>query len=149
MFLSSHLMKCCANCTYNKTYPENVCHFVFTADIDECNTTFPCSQGCVNSYGTFHCYCADGYRLLPDRMTCGLDNECKSSYILSPAFSQHSSLQAVMYLSYSGIFPQIYKGDPRTVIPPMQWHHKPWTSSWGIRVLPTTHMETNANKMCP
>ncbi|XP_043939564.1 prolow-density lipoprotein receptor-related protein 1 [Protopterus annectens] len=30
-------------------------------DIDECTTTFPCSQMCTNTYGSFHCHCVEGY----------------------------------------------------------------------------------------
>ncbi|XP_021325253.1 low-density lipoprotein receptor-related protein 1B isoform X1 [Danio rerio] len=31
-------------------------------DVDECSEQFPCSQQCVNTYGSFHCLCADGYQ---------------------------------------------------------------------------------------
>lgn len=30
-------------------------------DVDECTTTYPCSQRCVNSHGSFHCFCVEGY----------------------------------------------------------------------------------------
>uniref|UniRef100_A0A8C8LYL0 EGF-like domain-containing protein n=1 Tax=Oncorhynchus tshawytscha TaxID=74940 RepID=A0A8C8LYL0_ONCTS len=30
-------------------------------DIDECSSDFPCSQLCVNTYGSYKCLCADGY----------------------------------------------------------------------------------------
>lgn len=33
-------------------------------DIDECSTTFPCSQRCINTYGSFKCLCVDGYEAL-------------------------------------------------------------------------------------
>jgi len=36
---------------------ENAC-----VDLDECVTTYPCSQQCRNLPGTFHCSCEDGWR---------------------------------------------------------------------------------------
>lgn len=38
-------------------------------DIDECTTTYPCSQICVNNLGSFKCLCVDGYILKPDDPT--------------------------------------------------------------------------------
>ncbi|XP_035237468.1 low-density lipoprotein receptor-related protein 1-like isoform X1 [Anguilla anguilla] len=43
-------------------------------DIDECKTTYPCTQRCINSYGSFHCLCVDGYQPRPDD-----PNTCKST----------------------------------------------------------------------
>uniref|UniRef100_A0A671S9X1 Low density lipoprotein receptor-related protein 1Ba n=1 Tax=Sinocyclocheilus anshuiensis TaxID=1608454 RepID=A0A671S9X1_9TELE len=31
-------------------------------DLDECSENFPCSHQCINTYGSFHCLCADGYQ---------------------------------------------------------------------------------------
>lgn len=42
-------------------------------DIDECSTGFPCSQQCINTYGTYKCLCAHGYEVQPDNL-----NGCKS-----------------------------------------------------------------------
>lgn len=42
-------------------------------DIDECSSGFPCSQQCINTYGTYKCLCADGYEIQPDNL-----NGCKS-----------------------------------------------------------------------
>uniref|UniRef100_A0A8C6V0R7 Low density lipoprotein receptor-related protein 1Bb n=1 Tax=Neogobius melanostomus TaxID=47308 RepID=A0A8C6V0R7_9GOBI len=33
-------------------------------DIDECSSTLPCSQRCINTYGSFKCLCVDGYEAL-------------------------------------------------------------------------------------
>ncbi|XP_062895316.1 low-density lipoprotein receptor-related protein 1-like [Mobula hypostoma] len=30
-------------------------------DLNECSTTYPCSQYCFNSYGSYRCACAEGY----------------------------------------------------------------------------------------
>ncbi|XP_029103120.1 low-density lipoprotein receptor-related protein 1B-like isoform X3 [Scleropages formosus] len=30
-------------------------------DIDECSSSLPCSQLCINTYGSYRCLCADGY----------------------------------------------------------------------------------------
>uniref|UniRef100_A0A096LXY3 EGF-like domain-containing protein n=1 Tax=Poecilia formosa TaxID=48698 RepID=A0A096LXY3_POEFO len=30
-------------------------------DVDECSTTLPCSQRCINTYGSYRCLCVDGY----------------------------------------------------------------------------------------
>lgn len=42
-------------------------------DVDECSLGFPCSQQCVNTYGTYRCLCTDGYETQP-----GNPNGCKS-----------------------------------------------------------------------
>ncbi|KAI1237378.1 Low-density lipoprotein receptor-related protein 1B [Lamprotornis superbus] len=42
-------------------------------DIDECSSGFPCSQQCINTYGTYKCLCAEGYETQPDN-----PNGCKS-----------------------------------------------------------------------
>lgn len=33
-------------------------------DVNECVETFPCSQQCMNTYGSYKCVCADGYKPL-------------------------------------------------------------------------------------
>ncbi|KAJ8247100.1 hypothetical protein GJAV_G00258720, partial [Gymnothorax javanicus] len=42
-------------------------------DIDECSSSLPCSQHCINTYGSFRCLCADGYEA-----PAGNPNACKS-----------------------------------------------------------------------
>ncbi|XP_064182725.1 low-density lipoprotein receptor-related protein 1B-like isoform X2 [Anguilla rostrata] len=42
-------------------------------DIDECSSSLPCSQHCINTYGSFKCLCADGYEA-----PAGNPNACKS-----------------------------------------------------------------------
>ncbi|CAJ0919748.1 unnamed protein product [Ranitomeya imitator] len=32
-------------------------------DIDECTTTYPCSQKCINTIGSFRCLCVEGYEV--------------------------------------------------------------------------------------
>ncbi|XP_059139258.1 prolow-density lipoprotein receptor-related protein 1-like [Physella acuta] len=48
-----------------KTSPNRKC-----VDVDECLTTYPCSQYCTNTIGSFKCSCADGYMMLPDGRSC-------------------------------------------------------------------------------
>lgn len=43
-------------------------------DIDECTTTYPCSQHCLNTHGSFHCLCVDGFEVSPSDPTV-----CKST----------------------------------------------------------------------
>lgn len=43
-------------------------------DVDECTTTYPCTQRCINTHGSFHCLCVEGYRLSPENPTV-----CKST----------------------------------------------------------------------
>uniref|UniRef100_A0A6Q2X199 EGF-like domain-containing protein n=1 Tax=Esox lucius TaxID=8010 RepID=A0A6Q2X199_ESOLU len=31
-------------------------------DIDECTTSYPCTQRCVNTHGSFHCLCVEGFQ---------------------------------------------------------------------------------------
>lgn len=42
-------------------------------DIDECSSTLPCSQLCINMYGSYKCLCADGYEAPANS-----PNSCKS-----------------------------------------------------------------------
>lgn len=42
-------------------------------DVDECSTTLPCSQRCINTYGSYKCLCVDGYEALERN-----PNTCKS-----------------------------------------------------------------------
>uniref|UniRef100_A0A667YNG9 LDL receptor related protein 1 n=1 Tax=Myripristis murdjan TaxID=586833 RepID=A0A667YNG9_9TELE len=43
-------------------------------DIDECTTSYPCTQRCINTHGSFHCLCVDGFELSPNDPTV-----CKST----------------------------------------------------------------------
>uniref|UniRef100_A0A671QVS2 Low density lipoprotein receptor-related protein 1Ab n=1 Tax=Sinocyclocheilus anshuiensis TaxID=1608454 RepID=A0A671QVS2_9TELE len=43
-------------------------------DVDECTTTYPCAQRCINTHGSFHCLCVDGFVPRPDDPT-----SCKST----------------------------------------------------------------------
>lgn len=48
------------------------------SDVDECLiTNGGCSQGCVNTVGSFYCTCLFGYTLQADGRTCV--NECKQA----------------------------------------------------------------------
>lgn len=38
-------------------------------DIDECTTTYPCTQRCINTHGSFHCLCVEGFQLSPENPT--------------------------------------------------------------------------------
>lgn len=42
-------------------------------DIDECTTTYPCTQRCINTHGSFHCLCVEGFLPSPAN-----PNICKS-----------------------------------------------------------------------
>uniref|UniRef100_A0A3Q2Y480 Low density lipoprotein receptor-related protein 1Ba n=1 Tax=Hippocampus comes TaxID=109280 RepID=A0A3Q2Y480_HIPCM len=35
-------------------------------DVDECSATLPCSQRCINTYGSYKCLCVDGYEALEE-----------------------------------------------------------------------------------
>ncbi|KAK6321281.1 hypothetical protein J4Q44_G00082570 [Coregonus suidteri] len=43
-------------------------------DIDECTTSYPCTQRCINTHGSFHCLCVEGFQLSPSDPTI-----CKST----------------------------------------------------------------------
>lgn len=43
-------------------------------DVDECTTSYPCSQRCINTHGSFHCLCVDGFEFSPNDPTI-----CKST----------------------------------------------------------------------
>ncbi|XP_037535815.1 low-density lipoprotein receptor-related protein 1 [Nematolebias whitei] len=38
-------------------------------DIDECTTTYPCTQRCINTHGSFHCLCVEGFLPSPGNPT--------------------------------------------------------------------------------
>lgn len=39
------------------------------ADVNECDTS-PCSQECANVYGSYQCYCRQGFQLAEDGHSC-------------------------------------------------------------------------------
>uniref|UniRef100_A0A8C4RAM4 EGF-like domain-containing protein n=1 Tax=Eptatretus burgeri TaxID=7764 RepID=A0A8C4RAM4_EPTBU len=45
-------------------------------DVDECSLEVTCQHECRNTFGSFHCTCPIGYRLLGNGETCEDINEC-------------------------------------------------------------------------
>ncbi|XP_070201910.1 uncharacterized protein [Littorina saxatilis] len=45
-------------------------------NVDECQSVSGCSQGCVDTVGSFYCTCGAGYQLLSDQRTCADLDEC-------------------------------------------------------------------------
>lgn len=44
-------------------------------DINECYySNGGCQHGCVNTYGSYYCYCYSGYKLNSDSKTCSRKN---------------------------------------------------------------------------
>lgn len=70
-------------------------------DIDECSSGFPCSQQCINTYGTYKCLCADGYEIQPDNL-----NGCKS--LSGIAFSFFFFYQHKRCFNYEYTFSQLF-----------------------------------------
>ena len=50
-------------------------YFLFV-DIDECADASMCDHTCVNTNGSFNCYCNEGYTLADDGRMCTDINEC-------------------------------------------------------------------------
>ena len=48
----------------------NILFLLYFVDVDECEGTAGCSQGCVNEDGGFRCTCRQGYTLAVDGRTC-------------------------------------------------------------------------------
>lgn len=45
--------------------------FVLAPDVNECGFLVrPCSQRCMNTHGSYRCYCEPGYTLAADGYTC-------------------------------------------------------------------------------
>lgn len=59
-------------------------------DVDECSTTLPCSQRCINTYGSYKCLCVDGYEALERN-----PNTCKALSGKSDFFLSFSGLLSV------------------------------------------------------
>ncbi|XP_031417992.1 EGF-containing fibulin-like extracellular matrix protein 1 [Clupea harengus] len=51
----------------------------YCRDVDECTTSNPCQQQCVNIMGSFICKCEHGFDLAPDAVSCQDINECAFS----------------------------------------------------------------------
>lgn len=64
-------------------------------DIDECTMTYPCSQRCINTHGSFHCLCVDGFEINPNNPTI-----CKSTsgMALVSAVSVDLPFSSISYL---------------------------------------------------
>ncbi|XP_072040396.1 LOW QUALITY PROTEIN: uncharacterized protein [Amphiura filiformis] len=74
--------KCDQGCENGKCIGHNRCrcNAGFTGpkcdrDYNECSAT-PCSHRCMNTYGSYRCYCEHGYLLMPDGKTCTKDDRC-------------------------------------------------------------------------
>lgn len=52
--------------------------FECLTDVNECLSN-PCSQECANIYGSYQCYCRQGYYLREDGHTCDDIDECAQS----------------------------------------------------------------------
>ncbi|XP_052320736.1 nephronectin isoform X4 [Oncorhynchus keta] len=49
-------------------------------DVNECGLPErPCSNSCMNTQGSYRCYCDPGYNLMTDGSTCTKEPECSSS----------------------------------------------------------------------
>ncbi|XP_041699073.1 nephronectin isoform X1 [Coregonus clupeaformis] len=49
-------------------------------DVNECGLPErPCSNSCMNTQGSYRCYCDPGYTLMTDGSTCTKDPECSSA----------------------------------------------------------------------
>ncbi|CAB1347086.1 unnamed protein product, partial [Coregonus sp. 'balchen'] len=48
-------------------------------DVNECSSSLPCSQRCINTYGSFKCMCVDGYEALERN-----PNTCKALSVEEP-----------------------------------------------------------------
>nr|XP_006816075.1 PREDICTED: uncharacterized protein LOC100378465 [Saccoglossus kowalevskii] len=59
-------------CTCNKGYTGPTC----SQDVNECGNNV-CQHRCMNTVGSYRCYCRYGYLLLADERSCRADNQCK------------------------------------------------------------------------
>lgn len=58
-------------------------HLLLFTDIDECENPKLCSQICVNTSGSYHCQCLQGYVLSDDDHNCTKGQSELSSYIVT------------------------------------------------------------------
>ncbi|XP_055591150.1 low-density lipoprotein receptor-related protein 1 [Uranotaenia lowii] len=68
-------------CTCRPGFKVNVNNTHLCDDIDECIDR-PCSQICLNSYGSYHCSCIDGY-VMKENGTCKADYSEEVKFIFS------------------------------------------------------------------
>lgn len=57
-------------CKCKPGFKNNATDYHICEDINECLIDRPCSQTCINTAGSYHCYCVEGYQLQPDRRSC-------------------------------------------------------------------------------
>lgn len=76
-FSSSLNWKFCRACLVCFLFPpSSLVHFV--SDLNECGLKpRPCKHRCMNTYGSYKCYCLNGYMLMPD-------GTCSSTASLAP-----------------------------------------------------------------
>ena len=76
-----------------------MCIIFFPIDLDECSLNIDkCAHGCVNTIGSYACYCDAGYKLGSNGLQCDGKNTCTLTAILS-WLSLYSNLN-VCYLQY-------------------------------------------------
>lgn len=62
-------------------FPPSPSLVLFVSDLNECGLKpRPCKHRCMNTYGSYKCYCLNGYMLLPD-------GTCSSTARLGAFFS--------------------------------------------------------------
>lgn len=90
LVMYSHLTVVCVMVRHcNALRLSNYFNVFYLLDSDECSTTEGnCTQGCINTYGSYYCTCSSGYRLAYNNRTCNgqpkkksyvklLGNECR------------------------------------------------------------------------
>ncbi|KAM7419442.1 hypothetical protein PAMA_016521 [Pampus argenteus] len=60
-------------------------YFILIPDVNECGfLERPCSQRCMNTHGSYRCYCEPGYTLNADGYTCSNVDECQRDADVCP-----------------------------------------------------------------
>lgn len=84
-------------------------------DTDECSTTLPCSQQCINTYGSYKCLCVDGYEALErNPNTCkALSGKSTLGTLNTQIFRFQMSLLKINSSHFSRRAVSHYGGQPR------------------------------------
>ncbi|KAF7252313.1 Nephronectin [Varanus komodoensis] len=74
-------------------------------DLNECGLKpRPCKHRCMNTYGSYKCYCLNGYMLMPD-------GSCSKSRVIFLLASSFAKLHYVIKKSIKVLFDEAFKWD--------------------------------------
>ncbi|CAH1788845.1 unnamed protein product [Owenia fusiformis] len=106
-------------------------------DFDECSLDGFCDQHCVNTVGSYNCTCADGYRLIKDKLT--NKTSCKVTGNEEPRLLYSTTKEVLLYNTTGKTKTKLYTSNTsRHTANMLIFNHRNATACWVTKVMKTT-----------